>query len=814
MRMFLYPALIGLATAFPDAGFLQKRATSTPSTTSTSTVPVGTYATPGLNDVRGPCPAWNILANEGYFNRSGRYLTQDVIVAQFFDKFSMDPAAIAPLLYLAFQLNTTSPLGLRTPNEVNGTGVMYINIDDLRQHNHIEHDGSLMRYDYDQGDNYSPQLPLVQQLISFSSDGKYITPLDAARFRIKRVNDQRSANKAFSLDAVHDTFGWIETSLYINVLKDSTGNVPVSFLKEFWYDQKFPTGWTKSPTTITGDQISTLASYLGTIANTITGGLYIPSHDPAPFYRAVENQVNYNGNLHITAVPGLPPTPGGTSGALVAEGEYAQLLGMELPWSIKIGANLTATLAWFTSSKVAAFTSLTSVERTYGILGAPPSLGPQSLTDEFFGRARTTFSPFYLTKATASLPFSLTDSQVSGLMDSGVTLASALSSGKLFVVDHSMASQFSSNTNTGRYGCAPVALFYLNAPGKIMPLAIKLDSGAGLVVTPLNGYDWSLAKMIFNSVEFFHANLIDNAFLTSIALTPITTSKLRFLNAAHPVYAVLDAVLKVNVGSVLAGSRLGLVDVTGLANQIGTYNSQAIVGGILQLAQRWTFFQSNPIQDAINRGVANITDHPFNKFAAAHYLSAQNMMYKLVKVYYPTDADVVADTELQAFAADVATNGGVKGFPVSFSTIQSLSNALAHLQYLTTVMRHATTSSTTGWTATLPASPTAIFAPIPTTLGTVNATNILNWLPNPTQAAIQAASIKSFLRPLAGASDSLYWIYNNTRLNNPSTASILSSYRTDLDAISSAVQAFAASDAVMKGWSTLDPQKLPNFVFV
>ncbi|KAJ3280271.1 hypothetical protein HDU76_009228, partial [Blyttiomyces sp. JEL0837] len=68
----------------------------------------------------------------------------------------------------------------------------------------------------------------------------------------------------------------------------------------------------------------------------------------------------------------------------------------------------------------------------------------------------------------------------------------------------------------------------------------------------------------------------------------------------------------------------------------------------------------------------------------------------------------------------------------------------------------------------------------------------------PTDAEVADSERQAFATDVANNVELM--IYNNTRLNNPSSASIPSIYPTDLEEIASAVQTFAVFDVVMKGY--------------
>ena len=85
--------------------------------------------------VRAPCPLLNTLANHGFINRNGKNLTEPQITTALSSVINMEQSVGAELF--SFALKTVPP---------NSTA---FDLDNLRAHNILEHDGSL---------RYTPQL--------------------------------------------------------------------------------------------------------------------------------------------------------------------------------------------------------------------------------------------------------------------------------------------------------------------------------------------------------------------------------------------------------------------------------------------------------------------------------------------------------------------------------------------------------------------------------------------------------------------------------------------------------------------------------
>ncbi|KAJ3327572.1 hypothetical protein HDU76_011524 [Blyttiomyces sp. JEL0837] len=254
------------------------------------------------------------------------------------------------------------------------------------------------------------------------------------------------------------------------------------------------------------------------------------------------------------------------------------------------------------------------------------------------------------------------------------------------------------------------------------------------------------------------------------------------MGTAHPVSVYLANALQLNVGTILAGIRILIPPKYGSVDTIFSINSTGAVATIAERYLHWSLFDQDPDNNYKTRGIPITT--PVYKHSITLYSQLLNTTIQLINIYYADDATVAADTELQNWAKDAAENGKVAGLPYPITTRSNLALVL----------------------------PFTNDQPIPSKRGTVNAQNIMDWLPNPIQAINQASLTADFTRPLADA-DSLYWAFNNTDLNTARTACVWADYRAGMDTISTAVQDSAAADSIFK-WTSMDPHNLPNYVYV
>ncbi|KAF1951719.1 Cloroperoxidase [Byssothecium circinans] len=184
-------------------------------------------------DSRAPCPGLNALANHGILPRDGRNLTVPVVVA-----------ALGTLNVSAETATGLASQALLTSSNPAG-GVF--NLEDLKKHGILEHDGSLSRKDAALGGaNAEFDQETFNEFLGYFNGSDQITLASAAAARWGRLTAQRKRNPTFSYTP-NDRFGsYAETAIYVSLFRDAaTGTVPLERVKIFFTEERFPwaEGW-------------------------------------------------------------------------------------------------------------------------------------------------------------------------------------------------------------------------------------------------------------------------------------------------------------------------------------------------------------------------------------------------------------------------------------------------------------------------------------------------------------------------------------------------------------------------------------------
>ncbi|KAK7962759.1 Cloroperoxidase [Apiospora aurea] len=170
--------------------------------------------------LRAPCPGLNALANQGYLPRDGKNLTLPMLEAALMEALHMTGTVAHAL---ADQMKPV----LRE----DGT----FDLSDSRMHNVLEHDTSLTRLDFRQGDNFTMQPKLLEAMID-DAEGGPVTLKTLAKTYTRR-NREHAASGGQPLGLVMAFKDLLVKVGYINT--EATGRPTPEQVRRFWTDERF-----------------------------------------------------------------------------------------------------------------------------------------------------------------------------------------------------------------------------------------------------------------------------------------------------------------------------------------------------------------------------------------------------------------------------------------------------------------------------------------------------------------------------------------------------------------------------------------------
>ena len=241
------------------------------------------------------------------------------------------------------------------------------------------------------------------------------------------------------------------------------------------------------------------------------------------------------------------------------------------------------------------------------------------------------------------------------------------------------------------------------------------------------------------------------------------------------------------------------------------------------------FRSSQFANDLRSRGLVNCTYGPSLKtmpfYDTVHPMAAaiQKFTETYVTTYYPSDALLVQDHEVQAWMLECVEQAKVLDFPpFPLTRREVLVSILSHIAFLAGVGHHVLNAATPGESSgVLPLHPSAFNKPLPTSKGSID--SLMPYLHNDTEALKQASLLVRFNRPLLEEQKgNLVNMWSGPDFLAPTCPAVLRAaevFREEMLRISAGIRAQTFDvDGLSQGmpfmWRSLDPRKIPYYLSV
>jgi arachidonate 5-lipoxygenase len=299
-----------------------------------------------------------------------------------------------------------------------------------------------------------------------------------------------------------------------------------------------------------------------------------------------------------------------------------------------------------------------------------------------------------------------------------------------------------------RWAPASRCLLYLEDSQRLRPLAIQLgrDPAEAPVFTPNDSEtDWLAAKIYLRCSEGNTHQMIAHALRTHFVVEPFVMATMRNLPDPHPVYKLMRRHFRYTL-AINEGARKGLLDEGGVFDDfIATGGPDK---GHIKLGQkgfqRWKLADNNPRLDFERRGVldpAILPDYPYRDDALPLWDALQEYVGGVLAPFYTSDADLVNDTELQAWWADLIEHGiPVDKMPCArLERVADLTDILTTVLYTGSVHHAAVNYLQYEHYAFVPNAPLCMRKPPPTQKGVLRKEDIVEMIPTQSQTLWQVA---------------------------------------------------------------------------
>lgn len=341
--------------------------------------------------------------------------------------------------------------------------------------------------------------------------------------------------------------------------------------------------------------------------------------------------------------------------------------------------------------------------------------------------------------------FPVTDAQFKQAMGEGDSLLAAAQEGRLFLADYSALDGAPGGDfpNGQKYLYAPLALFAVPGAGgtgrELLPVAIQLgqDPSQNPIFTPADGEAWLLAKSIMTTADGNLHQAVSHLGHTHLVLEAVTIPAKRCLAKSHPLRVLLDAHMEGTLSINQQADKLLCAERGGV---------ECVLSGTLELSRGAAVqsvkdydFNAMWLRNALAaRGVDDadtLPEYPYRDDAVLLWDAIHEWIDAYTAIYYTSDADVVGDTELQAWGAEIVSEDGgrLKGFGDAgdgrIQTRDYLVNAVTHIIFTGSVQHAAVNFPQWEDMGYCPNYPLSAYQPQPTSIAEATSERYLKTLP-------------------------------------------------------------------------------------
>lgn len=449
---------------------------------------------------------------------------------------------------------------------------------------------------------------------------------------------------------------------------------------------------------------------------------------------------------------------------------------------------------------------------------------------QFTGTNPTTIatSPFRWTDAFKAVALTQQRTDVAKLL--------AVRPGNMFIQDHSdfrPAMGIAPGVELaceGRYGCSSVALFHLEAKGKLHPLAIILDYKGSVEesVTIFNrrltsttpgdestDWPWRYAKMCVQVSDWFRHELVIHLVYTHLIEEVIIVAANRKLEPDHIVFQLLEphwnTTLSLNKAARETLLPKIIIGMTG-------FTADQTYAFLMESYNRFLWTDFYVPNDLCRRGfpMEDLDKVEYHNYGYARNISRiWEILRKFVGIVltavYATDEDVKNDTSIVAFCREVSSDSGgrLAGFPM-IQTLDELIDFVTMCIHIASPQHCAVNYLQQYYQTFVPNKPSSLYTPLPKSLAQLESfkeEDLLQALPiNRPRDWLLMAQVP-YLLSFEAPEDSTILHYATTTSNSGSTPDIIRRaaevLRDDLDDF---------IDTVHRQSDELDDQETPYLV--
>uniref|UniRef100_A0A674JDT2 Arachidonate lipoxygenase 3 n=1 Tax=Terrapene triunguis TaxID=2587831 RepID=A0A674JDT2_9SAUR len=354
--------------------------------------------------------------------------------------------------------------------------------------------------------------------------------------------------------------------------------------------------------------------------------------------------------------------------------------------------------------------------------------------DTFFGyQFLNRVHPVVIRRCT-ELPcnFPVTSAMVASSLGESTSLQDELEKGNIFLADYKILEGVPANTINGyqQYIAAPLCLLHLQPSGELVPVAIQLSQCPGptspIFLPSDSEWDWILAKTWVRNADFLMLKAVSHLLLTHLINEAFALATLRQL----PIFKLLMPhtryTLHINILVCLRRRPWSLSQ--------GVSMGHKGVSTLIAKAMKCLTYDSLCIPDDVEaRGVGSIANYFYRDDGLKIWSAIESFVSGITRHYYRSDAHILADCELQAWADEIFREGFLgnqaSSFPSSLQSIPELIKYLTMWIYCCSARHAALNNGQYELGAWMPNFPATMRHPPPQAQGTTSLESYLDTIP-------------------------------------------------------------------------------------
>ncbi len=266
----------------------------------------------------------------------------------------------------------------------------------------------------------------------------------------------------------------------------------------------------------------------------------------------------------------------------------------------------------------------------------------------------------------------------------------------------------------------PIVILFQQSDGMLRPIAIQLyqePAASNPVYSLKDGNLWLAAKTFAQIADGNHHILYTHATRIHYVMEAVIMASRRQLYKSHPINVLLrphlQFTLNVNHQHTFLKNRKGR---PGRFGELFAGDYEATTQCMANGMTSFNFKASAFPNDIASREVDNPNlFYPYRDDGALLWEAIQHFSQEYTDIYYKSDADVIEDHEIQAWANDIAAQdrGRIPGFPINFESKQVLAETIGHIIFLCTAFHSCIHFNQYKYPGFVPNMPFSAYAPPP-----------------------------------------------------------------------------------------------------